>query len=429
MFNLTLDWDIPNHLDRKRPQTHFLRARLTPTVQAGRGLPTRMAIALDVSSSMGSENKLARAKEALLAVVRQLRPEDRLSVAAYSGTVTPLFDGIAGGPGAVRRAEEALARLSAEGITRMDLALDWLGRAVPDTAGTVRVAILITDGEPTTAKGVVLTEAADLDGIKERGHRLRSSGLSLWALGLGNPSDFNGAFLEDIAPGGFMLAADPATLSARLQHRLSEAQSMATEGMRLIVRPLMDGAKAKAFCRIAPTYAPLDMPSAAGAPVFAGPAASGGPTDYLIEFEVPPPPMAAPMLGGRPASTPADVALVRIESADGRFSAEQKAVIIYTASVSESQKRDREVDQARLLWEMNLCGQKATSSTDRNATREFFVQMAVAAEQAGRPDVAVAAKENVQELDKSGDISKRRTTELFGLMRDDILPRKPDDRK
>lgn len=428
MFSLSLDWDIPSHLGKQRPQTHYLRVRLNPTAQIQHGLPTRMAVALDVSSSMYGDNKLARAKEALLTVVRHLRPEDRLSVAAYSGTVTPLLDDVAGGPGAVKRSEEALSRLSADGITRMDMALDWLSRSLPATPGVVRVAILITDGEPTTAKGIPLTEEADLGSLKELGQKVRSSGMALWALGLGDPANFNSDLLEGLAPGGFLLAADPATLSQRLQRRLADAQSMATEGMKLTVHPLLDSVRAKAICRIRPAYSPLDMPASIGAPVFAGPAASDGPTDYLIEFEVPPPPVEPPALGARPSSRSVNIANIRVESANGRFAAEQPISITYTSSVSESQKRNKEVDQARLLWETNQCIQKASATSDPRLTRDFLVQAAAAADMAGLKEVAESAKVEVKELEKTGKISRRTRGMTLGELRvDDIIPRKPEN--
>jgi Ca-activated chloride channel family protein len=109
-----------------------------------------MAIALDTSSSMQGE-KLTAAKETCSAVVAQLRNTDRLELASFSTQVQPLLKSLAGGSGALDAANEAIAKLQASGVTRTDMALEWIQKALPEEKGFVRIGILITDGHATTS--------------------------------------------------------------------------------------------------------------------------------------------------------------------------------------------------------------------------------------------------------------------------------------
>ncbi|TAD93595.1 MAG: VWA domain-containing protein [Oscillatoriales cyanobacterium] len=81
-------------------------------------LPLRIAIALDTSQSMGGEN-LQRAQEACRAVVAQLRDRDRLSLAGFSTSVTPLLQSLPGGAAALQPANTAISQLTAGGTKRL----------------------------------------------------------------------------------------------------------------------------------------------------------------------------------------------------------------------------------------------------------------------------------------------------------------------
>ncbi|MGB8691180.1 MAG: vWA domain-containing protein [Microcoleus sp.] len=217
-FNLELDWDNPAKIKSQNTK-HVLRVRISPQ-SGGPGLPLRMAIALDTSQSMGGEN-LQRAKEACRAVVAQLRNSDRLSLAGFSTSVTPLLQSLPGGATAIKPANTAISRLTAEGVTRTDLALDWIANALPSEAGVARVGILITDGHATTPQGFILDDTGLLS---DRSQQLANLGIILNTVGLGNANNFNTAFLTDLSDkgrGAFIFADPPASLEPQLQKRLT----------------------------------------------------------------------------------------------------------------------------------------------------------------------------------------------------------------
>ena len=150
MYNLELAWDRPAHTGNIAEE-HVLRVRAR-AVGAVKALPLRMAIALDSSSSMEGE-KLKSAKDACDTMLRHLRPEDKVWIASFATRVIPLVDGVEGDSGLRSAAQAKLADLEAEGVTRTDLALEWIQRTLKAETGLVRVGILITDGHPTDTKG------------------------------------------------------------------------------------------------------------------------------------------------------------------------------------------------------------------------------------------------------------------------------------
>lgn len=135
MFTLELAWDRPAKLPSDRTE-HVLRARITPQ-QGATGLPLHLAIALDTSGSMDGD-KLLAAKQALNLVLNQLRPSDRLSLCSFNSQVSTIVDNAAGGD---RTVTHSINSLQASGITRTDLALEWIHRVLPDRGGVVRVEV------------------------------------------------------------------------------------------------------------------------------------------------------------------------------------------------------------------------------------------------------------------------------------------------
>lgn len=208
------------------------------------------------ANQWGGEN-LQRDQEACRAVVAQLRDRDRLSLAGFSTSVTPLLQSLPGGAAALQPANTAISRLTAEGVTRTDLALDWIVNALPLESGVARVGILITDGHATTPQGFILDDTGLLI---DRSKQLANLGIILNTVGLGNANNFNTAFLTDLSDkgrGSFIFADTPASLQPQLQKRLTECQAMATENTIIQLIP-SNGVTIKGFCRYRPEYLPLE---------------------------------------------------------------------------------------------------------------------------------------------------------------------------
>ncbi len=167
-------------------QSAYLHVGLTGLGTAGpaRRAPLNVAIVIDKSGSMAGR-KIAQAKEAALAALSQLGPEDIVSVVAYDTTVTVLVPatkasdrasiirGIkrlrAGGTtalfaGTVKGAEEVRKFLDPTRVNRVVLLSDGLanvGPSTPDALGSLGMA-LRREGISVTTVGLGLDYNEDL---------------------------------------------------------------------------------------------------------------------------------------------------------------------------------------------------------------------------------------------------------------------------
>ncbi|HZT41511.1 MAG TPA: vWA domain-containing protein [Chthonomonadaceae bacterium] len=407
MFDLELAWDRP-YRSGPAPTQHVLRIRLLPQAEGGAtsGMPLRLAIALDTSSSMQGE-KLEQAKEACRAVILQMRPEDRFALAAYSTQVEPLLEGLPGGIGSLASVEHKIASIEAAGVTRTDLALDWLERTLPSEPGIARAGILITDGHPTDPRGAAL-EATDA--LVAQAARLGQAGMTLYTVGLGTAAHFNTAFLVDLSDrghGAFLYADEPQTLEPLLRARLTTAQTLATDDLRLLLRPLLPGVTIKACCRLRPEHLPLDAPLPGEAPVLqAGAVQADVPTDLLVAVTLPPPDFGEPL-------GPREVLSVEVAGDETAASAASRAAITATTSYTEAQQVNAEVDRDRLQWEMNVYSQALHHTRDPRKTAQLLADIQYAASKTGQESVAQMAAQQLQDLKKTGMLDAHRATGLL----------------
>lgn len=403
MFNLELDWDLPAKLKAKNT-THILRVRIRPQ-SGGPGLPLRIAIALDSSGSMEGEN-LERAKEACRAVVAQLRDADRISLAGFSTSVTPLLQSLSGGATALSSANTAISRLTAGGVTRTDLALDWIANALPPEAGVARVGILITDGHATTPQGVILDDTGLLI---DRSQKLANLGIILNTVGLGNANNFNTAFLTDLSDkgrGSFIFADTPASLQPQLQKRLSECQAIATESTVIKLIP-SNGVIVKGFCRYRPEYLPLEEISRNQLAI--GAIAANSPTDLLIQLEIPPAEFDQPT-GDK------DVICLELTAKGMTNPVSAKATINYTISHDEVQKENKankEIKNDYCCWMINLKSNELSRTDNPNQQKELLEEARDNADKAGKTDIVNQIDKQLEDLEKSGKLDANRTTKLL----------------
>ncbi|MFW6132729.1 MAG: VIT and vWA domain-containing protein [Planctomycetota bacterium] len=124
-------------------------------------VPKDVAVVLDHSGSMRTDDKIAQAKRAAAGVIKNLNAEDRFTVIAYSDGVEALFDGLVGADAArTRTALEKLDAIDAAGGTDIHSALQAAMKALDvDAAGNRPAYVLfVTDGQPTIGN----TKEADI---------------------------------------------------------------------------------------------------------------------------------------------------------------------------------------------------------------------------------------------------------------------------
>jgi Ca-activated chloride channel family protein len=156
--------------------------------------PANLVLLIDTSGSMDEPDKLPLLKKAFAQLVKQLRPQDRISIVVYAGSaglVLPPTPGDRGG-----EILDALERLQAGGSTNggdgIQLAYATARQAfIPD--GINRV-LLATDGDfnvGTVDQNALETLVADQ----------RKSGIALSTLGFGS-GNYNDAMAEQLADVG-----------------------------------------------------------------------------------------------------------------------------------------------------------------------------------------------------------------------------------
>jgi Ca-activated chloride channel family protein len=406
VFDLELKWDRPARAGNNDTK-HVLRVRVVPQ-QGGRSLPLRLAVALDTSGSMDGA-KLDGARAACLTVAELLRPQDRLSLAAFSTNVQRLLTDQAGGPGAQAEVRRAIGSLTAVGVTRTDMALEWLLKALPREDGVARVGILISDGHATDAAGKKLTDTALL--VASAGG-IGQAGITLCAVGLGSATQFDTPFLTDLANrgrGAFLFAEGAGTLGHELQQQLGVVQSVGVSDARLTVSVRKAGVRVAEACVARPEFRPLEWSEGQGAQsAGVGDLAAVEPTDLLLRVTAPPGGFAAP-------TGPQEVLHITVEG--GGASAVATASLEWAASLTRGQMVNDDVERERNEWDMRLYGDLVQRATDPHHTAELLQAQATAAAAAGRPEIAAAATGQLEDLRKTGNLDLDRSTRTLAAGR------------
>ena len=153
--------------------------------------PANLVLLVDTSGSMQSADKLPLLKRAMAMLVRQLRPQDTVSIVVYAGSAGLVLPPTTGD----RQGEilAALGQLQAGGSTNggagIQLAYDMARQGYVD--GGVNRILLATDGDfnvGTVDQGALETLIADQ----------RASGIALTTLGFGS-GNYNDALAERLA--------------------------------------------------------------------------------------------------------------------------------------------------------------------------------------------------------------------------------------
>jgi len=420
MFDLKLAWDRAARTGTQ-PTSHTLRVRVCPRTRSGLGdgVPVMLAIALDISGSMAGE-KLYRSKRACEAVVSLLRAQDRLWLAGFSTNLEPIAEDLPGGSDAREQVLSKIDKLAAQGVTRTEVAFQWIESSLKDTPGAMRMGILITDGNPTDPLGKHDIDPAPLLGMASR---LGQAGVTICAIGLGNASSYNSALLTQISDHGrgeFIYADTPQQLDKLLSARLSASQTIAASSGVLEIESLMPGAAITSACRFRPEYLPLEpVENANGFHIELGAIRSDIDTDILLNVDVP-----APM--GSSWSGAAGILSVKLTGSQALSAAPAaEAQLTNTLSYSEAQRQNAEVEKDRLNWDVNQYSdallkvqEQVTPDTAKvRKTGQLLAGMEQSARRAGNDILANEVSVQVTELRKTGRLDAHRATGLLTASR------------
>lgn len=212
------------------PQKTYLKVALTGgDITATERAPVNIALVLDRSGSMAGE-RMARAKDALVAAINRLGPRDVVSVVVYDTTVRVLV------PATRLRDREAVIR-SVRDIDTGDRTALFAG--VAKGAGEVRKflertrvnrVILVSDGLANVGPGSP-AELGDL------GRSLGSELISVTTIGIGQ--GYNEDLLVKLAAnsdGNHAFAESPEALAAIFGREFSDVLSVVAQQVRIRIR-------------------------------------------------------------------------------------------------------------------------------------------------------------------------------------------------
>lgn len=160
--------ESPLHPERRLVRVELRAREVAPAPRA----PATVILLLDVSGSMDAPNRLPLVQEAAAALLRRLRPEDRVGVVTYAGESRVLLP-----PEKLtdeRAVRAAIAALEAKGRTNGGAGLrEAFALAAADRgAAGERVVILCTDGDFNMGETSEAELGALIDAQRDRGVRL-----------------------------------------------------------------------------------------------------------------------------------------------------------------------------------------------------------------------------------------------------------------
>ncbi|MGH6787309.1 MAG: vWA domain-containing protein [Novosphingobium sp.] len=175
------------------PETRLLRIGLRGyDLPRSARPPANLVFLVDVSGSMGSQDKLPLVKSALAGLAGELGPKDKVSIVVYAGAAGLVLPATSN-EGAIRA---ALSRLEAGGSTAGGAGLQLAYQVARDNfiEGGVNRILLATDGDFNVG-------VSDTKALISMVERERDSGITLTTLGFGQ-GNYNEALMEQVADHG-----------------------------------------------------------------------------------------------------------------------------------------------------------------------------------------------------------------------------------
>ncbi|MBV9787735.1 MAG: VWA domain-containing protein [Chloroflexi bacterium] len=228
-------------------QVAYLLIEAQPQAQgATTAAPVNFCMVLDRSGSMDGP-KMDNLKQAMVAVIETLRPEDTVSVVVFDETADVI---VPSQPAADKAAlNNRVESIRVQGGTAMSTGLELGAAELQKGLAPDRVShlLLLTDGQTW----------GDEDRCRAIAQQLGQSGVRITALGLGD--EWNEQLLDDLAAttgGTSDYIANPQDISRFFQRAAQAAQQTAIRNARLLIR-LSSGVTPRAVYRVKPVIANL----------------------------------------------------------------------------------------------------------------------------------------------------------------------------
>lgn len=182
----TAPWDSSHQLLRVALKAQDIQAKDLPA--------TNLVYLIDVSGSMGSEDKLDLVKTALLEMTDHLRAQDKISIVTYSGKEELVLSGISGAQKS--KIKSAINGLSAEGSTNGEDAINMAYRQAQThlIKNGINRILLLTDGDFNVG-------TTDTKSLTQMIRQYQSKGIGFSTLGVGNQY-YNDGLMEQLADAG-----------------------------------------------------------------------------------------------------------------------------------------------------------------------------------------------------------------------------------
>jgi len=223
--------------------THLLVMMVPPAAARPSALPTRpqpgplpreLTFVIDTSGSMHGES-LDQAKEAVIAALKRLRPEDRFNVIQFNSETYALFPRpVAASVGNVAKAWHYVSALESDGGTEMRPALEKAlsGKAAD---GYLQQVVFLTDGAVGNEEGLFRILAMQLDDRR------------LFTVGIGSaPNSYFMRKAAELGRGSFTHIGDLAEVMPRMDALLVKLEQPALTDIR-IGWPLSAGKRIAAY--------------------------------------------------------------------------------------------------------------------------------------------------------------------------------------
>ncbi|HVF84972.1 MAG TPA: VWA domain-containing protein, partial [Abditibacteriaceae bacterium] len=191
----------------------------------------------------------------------QLKPEDRAAVSVFSSGARTIVPSQKFDDSVKRLAQREVSQLQIEGATEIMAGLNQVYAEVaphrsPDVTTFV---ILLSDGEPTDSQGY---RVKSLDQFLQRTDaEFKTNGVSLSTIGLGGATDYDAAFLRDLADKGsgkFLMSKQPNELADAFQDEFGRIQSTVLSDVSIEVHRL--NGTVRRFWRVVPDKKIFDPP-------------------------------------------------------------------------------------------------------------------------------------------------------------------------